>query len=124
LATTSKFNFEFASPFIYHAEDFNILRDGINSEHKKHIVDNLTGIAKYKIIEKLFDVDTFDNTRVNFNVTNTAGNNESADNYITRNVDKTISQDDIEGSYKAKYDAKAGQNFDTWGYVSFIGYNA
>jgi hypothetical protein len=110
----SRFNFEFASPFIYHASDLNILRDGINTEHTKYIVNNGTAISTYMIEEKFFDASNINsNTRADFYIDN-----------VLRNSFNTLSSININNSFLAKYAAKAWENFDTWGYVSYIGYQA
>lgn len=114
-AINSTLNFEFASPFIYHAKDFNILRDGIESEHTKYIVDNGSWMGDYKILEKYFDADNVNsNIRVDFYINN-----------ILNNVFTTISKININNiSFLAKYAAKTGSNFDKWWYISYIWYNA
>ena len=113
-AITSTFNFEFASPFIYHAKDFNILRDGIDSQHTKYMVDNGSWMWNYNILERYFDADDVSsNTRADFYVNN-----------ILNNIFTTISWNNINNSFLAKYTAKTGSNFDKWWYISYIWYNA
>lgn len=112
-ANIHKLNFEFAAPFVYYAENFNILRDGVNSQHTKYLTW-YTQISWYSILEKYFDA-----TNIN--------SNDAANFFVNdsiQNILKTIAGSFVNNTYLAKYDAIAGKNFSKWWYISYIRYNA
>lgn len=111
IENTKKLQLEFASPVIYHAQNFNILRDGIDSNHYKKF-EKYWNVTSIKYRDKYFDINNQENTsdRVKFSVDNGTRNDlSSAQNFKT-------------GEYTVKYEAVNGQDFSEWGYVSYIQY--
>lgn len=104
---------EFAAPVIYHAQNFNILRDGINSNHKKIVTDNTNNIYNIQYRDKYFDLEKQDgiSDKVDFYVNGWKRNELSTDQQFSAS------------NYDVKYEAKEGQNFSKWWYVSYLTYN-
>ncbi len=109
-----KLQLEFASPVLYHAENFNILRDGIDSNHNKVVEEYSEKINSIKYRDKYFDIDNqnIESPKVDFYV-NWWDRNEMSNNQLFNNS----------GKYSAKYEAKEWQDFSKWWYVSYLIYN-
>jgi hypothetical protein len=116
-----KLNFEFGSPFIYHAENFNILRDGINSKHTKKL-EKYTPMNSYRLVEKYFDIENIDNNSKAFFYINEAKINNS--DPITNGFNTQSNWTINEKEFNVKYDAIEWKSFKKWGYVSYLKYFA
>lgn len=119
-----KLNFEFWSPFVYTAENFNILRDGIDSKHTKKLVDKIWGnsvwISDYTLKEKYFDInDKYANNNTYFYLADNKIYN-SVGNGIQTHIKWSIKDKD----FRVRYNALLNRNFDKWGYVSYLKYDA
>ena len=124
ISPSDKINFEFWSPIVYYANNFNILRDGIDSEYLKKFKTNFTGT--YKMYERYFDAwitlgssyDINDNRNVDFYV-DIQNNPTILDNkFMNFQEEATLANN----SYNVQYQAKAGKDFEKWWYVSYIRY--
>ena len=113
IQNTKKLQLEFATPVLYHAKDFNILRDGIDSSHIKQVEQYGTNINSIKYIDKYFDIDNqnIESPKVDFYV-----------NWWDRNK-MSWEQNFNNSPYSAKYEAKEWQDFSKWWYVSYLIYN-
>lgn len=109
-----KLQLEFATPVLYHAENFNILRDGINSNHlkKRKTAWNQSQITSIQYRDKYFDIDNqnIESPKVNFYV-----------NWWDRNA-MSSKQLFSDSPYSAKYEAKEWEDFSKWWYVSYLTY--
>lgn len=108
-------NLEYWSPIIYDAENFNILRDGIDSEHDKNFTELIS--STYRLYERYFDASQ------TLWSTYSSSDNDNASFYIDEVLEnqfiETSTNDD---SYKVQYKAEQWKNFDTWWYVSYLKY--
>jgi hypothetical protein len=105
-------NLEFWSQFVYHAEDFNILRDGIDSQYNKKFIGNW-----YDLYERYFDA-----SLALWNSYSTS-DNDNASFYVDSNIENKFMQTSTnDDSYKVQYKAEQWKNFQKWWYVSYIKY--
>lgn len=107
---TKKLNLEYATPKIYHAQNLNILRDGIDSEHTKS-VKSYKSVSNMTLKERYFDVQN-----INSNVNADFYRNNAIKNNFTNLTNFENKK------YKVRYEAKEGKDFDKWWYVSYLEY--
>lgn len=116
LKDNKKLQLEFASPVLYHAENFNILRDGIDSNHLKELKKdwNQSKITNIQYRDKYFDINNQNRIspiKVDFYV-----------NWWDRN-EMSWKQSFSDSPYSVKYEVSDGEDFSEWGYVSYVTYN-
>jgi hypothetical protein len=99
---TKKLNLEYATPKIYHAQNLNILRDGIDSEHTKS-VKSYKSVSNMTLKERYFDVQN-----INSNVNADFYRNNAIKNNFTNLTNFENKK------YKVRYEAKEGKDFDKW----------